>query len=770
MSSPNDNHNHARKKSPIKNATSTVQHATNKVQGATQNAFHKLGGGMNKLGLGIEKATKSVTKSAVVSARNAGLVKTKSSSSNRIGLYDYSNDGSRSETDSAQSNSKSNHQQDPEFSNESTELVDTTTTNVNVNNIKFQAHDFHALRANDPSGNNNFYKYYHLGKLLYKTEYCRIYVCRSHMTKKERVVKIVRETCGTCHEFEVLKNTDHPNLPVVYELFQGKGFEFFIVMKYCEGGTLASFLDKKRSALAEAIQARIRGVEQFNNKDSKQHLNANHPSHNNHNHNAQHHGHHRKHHQNHNKTMVGQGTGVSLPNFEQKRDNQWDLALGKRGDANQSPAVRDGRQGRSPTRRDNRRKSPNAKRGGGDDLNGISEHEREGASNSPNQSPNRRAWTKSAPKCKERPLKEEDAKMIMLQLLGCIRYLHENKIVHCDIKCGNIMFNYLKDFCTVTIVDFDTAFAQDDPDEKITYQRASGMGKDAAYLAPEVVEEEPCYGSKSDIWSAGVTLYKMLTNTLPFVRAETDDEQTIRRNILANPKVAFPENDWCGISEEAKDFVKFLMHPRPFERPSARQAVNHQWLSSARDRMTEVFDEKDSGAKKILHNMRKFNAADTKMKEAVCAYIASHLLTKEEIQPIDRVFKALDSQHDGKIRPYEIKQAFYRVYNKLISEKELKKIMTRIDLNGNGDLSYSEFSMAAVSREDLLSPPRLKMAFEMFDKQNKGYVTHDELRAAFRLVEMDMDYLNKIIKTVDKDGDGKISFAEFVIMMNEAEQ
>lgn len=321
------------------------------------------------------------------------------------------------------------------------------------------------------------------------------------------------------------------------------------------------------------------------------------------------------------------------------------------------------------------------------------------------------------------------------------------------------MFNYLKDFCTVTIVDFDTAFAQDDPDEKITYQRASGMGKDAAYLAPEVVEEEPCYGSKSDIWSAGVTLYKMLTNTLPFVRAETDDEQTIRRNILANPKVAFPENDWCGISEEAKDFVKFLMHPRPFERPSARQAVNHQWLSSARDLMTEVFDEKDSGAKKILHNMRKFNAADTKMKEAVCAYIASHLLTKEEIQPIDRVFKALDSQHDGKIRPYEIKQAFYRVYNKLISEKELKKIMTRIDLNGNGDLSYSEFSMAAVSREDLLSPPRLKMAFEMFDKQNKGYVTHDELRAAFRLVEMDMDYLNKIIKTVDKDGDGKISFA-----------
>lgn len=173
-------------------------------------------------------------------------------------------------------------------------------------------------------------------------------------------------------------------------------------------------------------------------------------------------------------------------------------------------------------------------------------------------------------------------------------------------------------------------------------------------------------------------------------------------------------------------------------------------------------EEEGSGADTIMQNLRKFNAADTKMKEAVCAFIASHLLTKEEVQPIDRVFQALDTQRDDKIRRYELKQAYYKVYNKLITDKELDKIMKRIDLDGNDEFSYSEFCMAAVNKKDLLSHSRLKLAFDLFDKQSKGYVTYDELREAFRFVDMDMSYLNKIIKQVD---DGKISFAEFVVMM-----
>ena len=202
------------------------------------------------------------------------------------------------------------------------------------------------------------------------------------------------------------------------------------------------------------------------------------------------------------------------------------------------------------------------------------------------------------------------------------------------------------------------------------------------------------------------------------------------------------------------------------------QAVNHCWLAGARDKMAEVLDPvlaQESGAAQVLHNIRRFNAADTKMKEAVCAFIASHLLTRDEIKIVDRVFIALDTQRDGVIHRVELKHGYYKVHHKFIKEDELGRIMNRIDLDGTNDISYSEFKMAAVNKKDLLSRKRLKNAFEVFDRQGKGYITHDELREAFQFVGMDMDYLNKIIMQVDKNNDGAIDFDEFVIMMTNSD-
>ena len=378
-----------------------------------------------------------------------------------------------------------------------------------------------------------------------------------------------------------------------------------------------------------------------------------------------------------------------------------------------------------------------------------------------------RKWVAGGPSKTKSPLNEDDCKLIMLQLLSCLNYCHQNNIIHCDIKTGNIMLKYHKDITSITIIDFDTSFRPTYPGEKITYQRASGTGKDAAYLAPEVVQKEPCYDSKSDIWSCGVTLYKMLSNTLPFVKTEHDTEEEIRQTILSKQRVQFPEEDWIGVSDEAKEYTAFLLAIDPEDRPTAQQAVTHNWLYGARERMSMVFDDaENSGAARVLHNLRRFNAADTKMKEAVCTFIVSHLLTNEEVQRLDRIFQALDTQHDGKIRRYELKHAYYQVHNKFITEKELDKIMKKIDLDANNEISYSEFLMAALGKKELLSKGRLKQAFQLFDKHGNGFVTHDELRDAFRFADIDINYLNKLILQVDKDGDGKITFDEFVIMMN----
>ncbi|CAB9500734.1 MAP kinase-activated protein kinase 2 (Fragment) [Seminavis robusta] len=793
---------HNRKKSPPKSPpkSPTPSSPLPKLAAKTAHAFHAMGHG-------IEKAAKTAAApiQRVIphhqNKRNEGLVKTKQGSRNRIGLFD---EFSTFEDDDADKDGDAS-------------VISSTPSETK--NIKFQAHDFHGQHS------NNFYKYYSMGRLIYKTRFCRVNVCRSYLTKQERVVKVVRETTSECHEFEILKDSDHPNVPTMYEVFQGKNKnEFFLVMKYCQGGTLLDLLhgntqrpiivgpprileggkviggfvqgrfkngaDMLTTIATEGPPRPIRSCEKQDEQPSS--------------------------------TRATTRSTALTPPAPWRDDTEWDVTGAKgshktvmrgcsptrkdRSPTRKSPTRNNNdrlptaRKGRSPTPKDkdpprkrhsypntHTRKSPNRKSPNRQSPNSrqnppIPRHDNpqedddcedeDNIAEDPHEHIRRKFGNQKQKQthCKS-PLSEADAKLIMLQLLAGLCYCHDNGIVHCDVKPGNLMFNYPKDISYITLIDFDTSFRQKSPDDTMNYQRAPGTGQDAAYLAPEVVQEFPQYNHKSDVWSAGVTLYKMLSNTLPFVDSPHDTEEDIRRNILSGRPVMFPDEHWGSISRDAKEYIAYLLNRRPADRPSSRNAVNHIWLASAREQVASVLDPKladESGAARVLHNLRKFNAADTKMKEAVCAFIATHLLTTEEVRTIDRVFQALDTQRNGKIHRFELKQAYYKVYNKFITEKELDKLMQRIDLNGNNVIAYSEFRMAAVDKHDLLSKQRLKNAFDLFDKQGKGHVTHDEVRNMFRFMDMDMNYLTKILLQVDKNNDGEISFDEFVLMMTDS--
>ena len=96
------------------------------------------------------------------------------------------------------------------------------------------------------------------------------------------------------------------------------------------------------------------------------------------------------------------------------------------------------------------------------------------------------------------------------------------------------------------------------------------------YVAPEIFSAGTYggYGNKVDVFSAGVTLYVMLSGYEPFY-GETDDQLK-----EANKKavVEFPSEDWSNVSREAVDLVKQMMHPDPAERLDARQALEHPWF------------------------------------------------------------------------------------------------------------------------------------------------------------------------------------------------
>ena len=112
-----------------------------------------------------------------------------------------------------------------------------------------------------------------------------------------------------------------------------------------------------------------------------------------------------------------------------------------------------------------------------------------------------------------KPLSTRDIVEIGIQLTRALDYAHKKGIVHRDVKPGNIM--RLNDTNTIKVADF--GICRIDGSEAAT-RRATQIGNVLGtphYMSPEQVIGEKV-DSRSDLFSAGVVLYQLLTGHLPF--------------------------------------------------------------------------------------------------------------------------------------------------------------------------------------------------------------------------------------------------------------
>jgi len=74
--------------------------------------------------------------------------------------------------------------------------------------------------------------------------------------------------------------------------------------------------------------------------------------------------------------------------------------------------------------------------------------------------------------------------------------------------------------------------------------------------------------------------------------------------------------------------------------------------------------------------------------------------------------------------------------------------------------------VATMNEKNLLSNNKLQTAFKMFDKDGGGSISTDEIKQVLSFGQsLDEKVVNDIIKQVDANGDGEISFEEFAEMM-----
>ncbi|KAH9738898.1 CDPK-related kinase 7 [Citrus sinensis] len=157
---------------------------------------------------------------------------------------------------------------------------------------------------------------------------------------------------------------------------------------------------------------------------------------------------------------------------------------------------------------------------------------------------------------------EEDAKIVMVQILSVVAFCHFQGVVHRDLKPENFLFTSKEENSSLKAIDFGLSDYVK-PDERL-----NDIVGSAYYVAPEVLHRS--YGTEADMWSIGVIAYILLCGSRPFwARTESG---IFRAVLKADP--SFDEAPWPSLSPEAIDFVKRLLNKDYRKRLTAAQALS----------------------------------------------------------------------------------------------------------------------------------------------------------------------------------------------------
>ena len=80
---------------------------------------------------------------------------------------------------------------------------------------------------------------------------------------------------------------------------------------------------------------------------------------------------------------------------------------------------------------------------------------------------------------------------------------------------------------------------------------------------------------------------------------------------------------------------------------------------------------------------------------------------------------------------------------------EVDLLWDNVDVDGSGEIDYTEWALGTVNKEALLTEKRLRQAFSMFDQDNSGFITPKELETVLDpLSDKPLDW-KKLILDID---------------------
>uniref|UniRef100_A0AAQ5YUY8 Serine/threonine-protein kinase PLK n=1 Tax=Amphiprion ocellaris TaxID=80972 RepID=A0AAQ5YUY8_AMPOC len=159
-------------------------------------------------------------------------------------------------------------------------------------------------------------------------------------------------------------------------------------------------------------------------------------------------------------------------------------------------------------------------------------------------------------------LTEPEVRYYLRQIVSGLKYLHEQEILHRDLKLGNF---FVSDSMELKVGDFGLA-AKLEP----AGNRRKTICGTPNYLSPEVLNKQG-HGCESDIWALGCVMYTMLLGRPPF--ETTNLKETYR--CIREARYSLPSS----LSPQAKQLIASLLAKIPEDRPNLDHILRHDFFT-----------------------------------------------------------------------------------------------------------------------------------------------------------------------------------------------
>ena len=334
---------------------------------------------------------------------------------------------------------------------------------------------------------------------------------------------------------------------------------------------------------------------------------------------------------------------------------------------------------------------------------------------------------------KRRKLSEKTAKFLFRQIILGIKYIHEQNIVHRDIKLENLLIDLNNN---VKICDFGIGRKIKSKNQLLHDQCGTLM-----YMAPEILLSSKEKGYEPfpvDIWSSGISLYIMLSGTLPFNyknKKNSDDEEEEENeeeeesfsekskskkneedNFKLQYSIVYKEPKKIEkISNEARDLLKGLLNKDPKKRLTCDQILNHPWLNN--------FKEKNISSKKF----HLFTKAENVMlsKTFIDYRKANYEDLKENFTLSNLESNNNKNKPNSKEENITNKSSILAPYNSIITESD--DMSQKISIKAND--SFDDFNNSKIKLENELIAfsKKIKEYNRLYELNNNGEVDNGVL-------------------------------------------